>query len=72
MKAQASLATAAALFTSLASAVDYISIEGSNFINNSTGDRFDIIGVTYGHTPSPLSLLLRVGQGGGDGREANK
>lgn len=47
MKTQASLATAAALFASIASAADIVSIEGSNFINNSTGDRFDIIGVTY-------------------------
>ncbi|KAF3761578.1 family 72 glycoside hydrolase [Cryphonectria parasitica EP155] len=47
MKTQTSLATAAALFTSFASALDYLSIAGSNFINNSTGDRFDIIGVTY-------------------------
>lgn len=47
MKAQAVLATAATLFSGLASAVEYVSISGSNFINNSTGDRFDIIGVTY-------------------------
>lgn len=46
MKTQASLATAATLFASLASAVEYVSIDGSNFINNSTGDRFDVIGVT--------------------------
>lgn len=47
MKTQASLATAAALFASVASAVDTLSIQGSNFVNNATGDRFDIIGVTY-------------------------
>lgn len=46
MKTQASLATAASLFATLASAVEYLSISGSNFINNSTGNRFDIIGVT--------------------------
>lgn len=49
MKTQTTVAAAAALFTSLASALDSIAISGSNFINNSTGDRFDIIGVTYAH-----------------------
>ncbi|KAK7744224.1 Glycolipid anchored surface protein 4 precursor [Cytospora paraplurivora] len=47
MKTQAALATAATLFSTLASAVEYVGISGSNFINNATGDRFDIIGVTY-------------------------
>lgn len=47
MKTQATLATAATLFSTLASAVQYVGISGSNFINNATGDRFDIIGVTY-------------------------
>ncbi|KUI52907.1 1,3-beta-glucanosyltransferase gel2 [Cytospora mali] len=47
MKTQATLAAAATLFSTFASAVEYISISGSNFINNSTGNRFDIIGVTY-------------------------
>lgn len=46
MKTQASLATAATLFASLASAVEYLEIDGSNFVNSVSGDRFDIIGVT--------------------------
>ncbi|GAB7337747.1 hypothetical protein MBLNU457_g3022t3 [Dothideomycetes sp. NU457] len=36
-----------ALFAHLASAVSYISTSGGNFITNSTGDRFYIIGVDY-------------------------
>lgn len=52
MKTQASLAAVAAL-TSVASALDSLSIDGSDFINNSTGDRFDIIGITYDKQPPP-------------------
>lgn len=46
MKTQASLATIAALLTSLASAVEYANISGSNFINTGDNSRLDIIGVT--------------------------
>lgn len=47
MKAAHTSLAAATLFTSLASAVENLSISGANFVSNSTGDRFDIIGVTY-------------------------
>ncbi|KAH8897886.1 hypothetical protein GQ53DRAFT_760076 [Thozetella sp. PMI_491] len=40
-------AVAAASLASLASAVQYVSPNGANFVVNATGDRFDIIGVTY-------------------------
>jgi hypothetical protein len=43
--ARGSLA-AATLFSSLAAAVENLSISGANFVSNATGDRFDIIGVT--------------------------
>lgn len=47
MKAAHTSLAAATLFSSFASAVEYLSISGANFVSNSTGDRFDIIGVTY-------------------------
>ncbi|KAI1841075.1 hypothetical protein JX266_012733 [Neoarthrinium moseri] len=38
---------ATALLSTLVSAVEYLSISGSDFVTNSTNKRFDIIGVTY-------------------------
>ena len=46
MKAAHTSLAAATLFSSLASAVENLSISGANFVSNSTGDRFDVIGVT--------------------------
>ncbi|EPE09025.1 beta-glucanosyltransferase gel2 [Ophiostoma piceae UAMH 11346] len=39
--------TATALFISVVSAVEYVKINGGQFVTESTGDRFEIIGVTY-------------------------
>ncbi|KAH8657908.1 Glucanosyltransferase-domain-containing protein [Xylariales sp. PMI_506] len=39
--------TATTVLASVASAVEYVVSDGANFIVNSTGNRFDIIGVTY-------------------------
>ncbi|KAI3394962.1 hypothetical protein diail_2020 [Diaporthe ilicicola] len=47
MKAAHTSLAAATLFSSFASAVEYLSTSGADFVSNSTGDRFDIIGVTY-------------------------
>lgn len=52
MKTQASLAIVATFLTSLASAVEYANISGSNFINTADNSRLDIIGVTYVSVPS--------------------
>lgn len=54
MKAAHTSLAAATLFSSFASAVEYLSISGANFVSNSTGDRFDIIGVTYERNPQQL------------------
>lgn len=43
---------ATSLFASLASAVEYVVSDGANFVVNSTGNRFDIIGVTCVSPPS--------------------
>lgn len=51
MKAAHTSLAAATLFASLASAVENLSISGANFVSNATGDRFDIIGVTYEKLP---------------------
>lgn len=53
--AHTSLAAAATLFSSLASAVENLSISGANFVVNTTGDRFDIIGVTYDEPNQPFT-----------------
>ena len=55
MKAAHTSLAAATLLSSFASAVEYLSISGANFVSNSTGDRFDIIGVTY-EKPHQLAL----------------
>lgn len=55
MKAAHTSLAAATLFSSLASAVENLSISGANFVSNATGDRFDIIGVTYERNPNDCS-----------------
>lgn len=57
MKAAHTSLAAATLFSSLASAVENLSISGANFVSNATGDRFDIIGVTYERPSQRLFTL---------------
>ncbi|KIW02780.1 uncharacterized protein PV09_05842 [Verruconis gallopava] len=45
--AQLGLLLATSLLVTLASAVEFITVSGGNFITNSTGKRFSIIGVDY-------------------------
>lgn len=59
MKAAHTSLAAATLFSSFASAVEYLSISGANFVSNSTGDRFDIIGVTYERNPNNSSRRVK-------------
>lgn len=47
MKGHLLVSAATALFASVVSAVEYITIDGGQFVTESTGDRFDMIGVTY-------------------------
>ncbi|EFX05374.1 beta-glucanosyltransferase gel2 [Grosmannia clavigera kw1407] len=47
MKMQGSLLAAASVLVPLASAVTYVTVDGGEFVNNATGNRMDIIGVTY-------------------------
>jgi hypothetical protein len=42
---------ATSLLSTLAAAVDFITIDGGNFINNVTNKRFEIIGVAYAAPP---------------------
>lgn len=46
MKGHLLVSAATALFASVVSAVEYITIDGGQFVTESTGDRFDMIGVT--------------------------
>ena len=38
---------AIAILATLAAAVEFISVSGGNFVTNSTGKRFSIIGIEY-------------------------
>lgn len=64
MKVSALLA-AASLLVPLASAVTYVTASGGEFINNATGDRLDIIGVTYVSAASMFWLQPAVPEADG-------
>ena len=56
-----SILALSALFISTALAVSPLKVQGSNFVDSVTNQRFEIIGVEYGDPPSnvPCSSLVR-------------
>ena len=51
---------AIALFAALTTAVEFISVSGGNFVTNSTGKRFSIIGVEYGSPSLVYDACLTI------------